>query len=250
MIDYPSLIPYADRYQQLRHEPLRVIATLRPGAHIVNYDPICLDGILAWAVVQEATEGAGVPHTNDPYCLPVPLATLWRSDDGYPLHASTSLYPVGVVHADDIHYYHKRAPTGEYSRATSKHGLSIPIRSGRWMERRIPVPTQTTMALEALCIGNQSEIQRLLAYVSHIGKRRASGMGEVAAWDVAPVDQFVLWREIDGERRLARSIPQAAGPALDIRTIDAPALVGWTPPQWHPVLQRVGWREGTVLHVN
>jgi CRISPR type IV-associated protein Csf3 len=119
--------------------------------------------------------------------------------------------------------------------------MLIDTASGRYMERRIPVPVRTADVWAATMIGDPDEVTRLLHFVRSIGKGRSIGLGEVAEWHVADYDEFSLHR--DG--RLIRSLPADAAHAMGISmTGDPEPLIGWTPPYWHPVLRRPGYRTG------
>lgn len=242
MIDYPLLQPYIDRYEGLQGEPLCITLYLRPGGRIAGYDPLNLDNLLARCVVDEATAGMGLPNEPGAYRLPVPLKCLWRSQQGYPLWAATPFYPVSDCVAD-VAYWHKRAQSGQFTRTKSGR-FSIRATQGRWMERRVPLPTQVCDIWQATCIGDAAEIARLLQPLSHVGKRRSSGFGEVLRWEVGP-GAFVLVR--DG--RLTRAMPALALPELvpGRLPVEQPAPVGWTPPQWKPSLFAAGWWPGTPV---
>lgn len=240
-IAHPALAPYQARYaRDAAHQPLRV--TLSLASPLAGYDPLNLDNLLARAVVDEATAGQGVPHASAAYVLPVPLRRLWRSDDGLPLWAATPFVPAGVS-AVDVAVLHKRQQVGEWTGTPSGH-LNLASAAGRWMERRMPLPTTVAEAWTADAIGDASEIARLLARVSHVGKRRAAGFGVVVRWEVAPWDAWSLVR--DG--RLTRALPAEAVRLLDGGLpAGTPAPVGWTPPQWKPDLFRSGWWPGTPV---
>lgn len=250
MIQHDTLKPYAERYAALPMEPLRITAELYHDAHVVAYDAIHFDGILAAAVVMEATEGHGLPPSYaEPYDLPLPLECLWRSDAeghsfGLPLWAASCLLPCGERRGDVI-VMHKRVQTGEFTKATRKGRYSINTTTGRWMERRVMTPTMIAKGWEAYAVGDREEVARLLAFITHIGKRRGSGFGEVRRWNVEPADAGdVLIR--DG--MLARPIP--SGTAHLLNGNPSPGALGsiaWTPPYWHPATQGRGWGAGTPI---
>lgn len=244
LIDYPALAPYAERYASLACMPLRVMLRLLPGSRIAGYDPINLDNLLARAAVEEATAGAGLPDEPGAYRLPVPLRCLWQSADGLPLWAATPFRPIGDS-AGDVAYWHKRIQPGRFT--GTPHGtFAIRSTNGRWMERRVPLPTIVADIWQADGIGNPAEVLRLLSRIAHVGKRRSSGFGEVERWEVAPLAEFRL---IDGEGKTTRPLPEGALALLDGRVPEGEAApVGWTPPEWKPALFRPGWWTGTPCH--
>lgn len=246
MIEHPALMPYFDRYAALDMQSLSVILALKPGARLAGYDPLNLDNLLARAVIEDATGKLGLPDSQDAYALPVPLDCLWHSPDGLPLWAATAFMPEGA-RASDVAYWHKRVQSGRFTR-TKSGKFSIRSTSGRYMERRVPLPTTVAECWVATCIGNAEEIARLLRPLAFVGKRRTNGMGEVDHWEIVP-GEFALVRN----GRLTRPMPmQAFDLSIDLLPGGAlpegtPSLVGWTPPQWKPSLFAPGWREGTPL---
>ncbi len=242
MVEYEALRPHGERYIELEVTPLRVVLHLQPGSRLAGYDPINLDNLLARMVVDEATEGRGLPFTPEAYNLPVPLKCLWRSDAGLPLWAATPFTPAADC-ADDVAYWHKRVQTGRFT-GTKSGKYTISSTNGRYMERRVPLPTKVCDIWQADCIGNAAEVARLLAGCTYVGKRRTNGFGEVAHWEVQPLDAFALVRD----DRLTRPIPAMAIELLNGHVPEGqPAPIGWTPPQWKPSIFAPGWWTGTPV---
>lgn len=240
-------ISNARRYGDVcRLVPLRITCELYQGAQVAQYDPIMFDGILANAAVREMTGGGMLPPSLAPYEISLPLHCLWRSEEGLPLWAATCLYPVEPTFSDML-YLHKRAQTGQFTQG-KKGKFSINVSVGRWMERRVPTPTILAARWEALAIGDLAEIQRLLPLISHIGKRRAAGMGEVRAWGVEALPALSIGDLLIRDHRLSRPIPLDARHLIEGWMPDAGAtLTGWTPPYWHPGTLASGWRAGTPV---
>ncbi len=243
MVEHPALVPYAERYAALEHVPLRVVCQLVPGGRLAGYDPLNLDNLLARLVVDEATAGLGLPTSAEPYRLPVPLACLWQEPrSGLPLWAATQFRPA-AAHVKDVSYWHKRVQSGLWT-GTARGTFTIAPQHGRWMERRVPLPTIVSDVWEAEAIGDPHEVARLLAGARFIGKRRTNGFGEVRRWTVEPLDEFRLV----GAGRLLRPLPAAAVKLLGEQMPEGePAPVGWTPPQWKPDLFRPGWWAATPV---
>lgn len=243
MVEHAGLKPFAERYAVLEVRPLRVVLTLREGSRLAGYDPLNLDNLLCRSVVEEATEGRGLPESREAYDLPCPLRCLWRSPAGWPLWAATPFQPAGLS-IPDVCYWHKRQQSGRFS-GTKTGNLRLNAAGGRYMEKRVPLPADACRTWEARCEGDAAEVARLLERFPVVGKRRAIGHGEVERWTVEPIESFDLVRE----GRLMRPIPVLAWPALFGLQVpeEAPALVGWTPPQWKPSLFLPGWWTGTAV---
>lgn len=234
MIKYPALETYcAEHHAALDLRPLRITAKLLTP--IAGYDPVHLDGLLAWAVVREATDGAGLPPSADPYDIPLPLACLWRSVDGLPLWTSTNFEPVSETIRQTL-YWHKRAPRAELVKKRHGKPWNVPLRKGRYKEYRIPLPGVYCDEWRADCVGDPREIARLLLLLgTNVGKKRGIGWGAVKSWAVNEIDEFTL---LNGER-LRRPVPLAAVTMVltGMPVKGGGNLLGWTPPYWLPACQ-------------
>ena len=226
----------AERYSALPMEPLRVVADAH--APQVFYEQTSLDGLLAWCVVMEETEGRGVESPPRYTPLPLEVAGFYGSGGQMPLWRAGGFVPAGPE-IRSTEWVHKRAPRGVTTTARS-----MDTSTGRYMERRIPLPLRTAPAWEACCVGNAAEIERLLGYVVGLGKRRNIGYGEVVGWWVLPWDE--AGDPLLREGRLAHNIPQEHAARMGWRIDEPPALVGWTPPAWNQALWTPGWAVGTA----
>jgi len=231
VIYLPELDQFTVRFAQCHLEPLRVTFHLQPNSRIVNYDPIHLDGLLARAVVERATKGRLLADSEEGYWIPLPLKMLWQSDEGYPLWASTVLYPASDT-IQDIYVRHKRNSGGELH-----NKKKMVTRAGAWMERRMPTPTLVCDRYEALCVGNAEATKNLLGGFTHIGKLRLARVNSVT---VEPVNDFSLWRDSE----LMRPVPAIS--AVAVVLTERSSLIGWTPPHWKPSLFLPGWQAGTI----
>lgn len=239
-----TLAPAAHRYATATYRPLRVTLWLLPGSTLAGNDPLHLDNLLARRVLDRHDDGRGpLDDVAGGYEFPLPLRTLWRSDDGLPLYAATPFTPVGTT-ASDVTFLHKRQQSGRWTKA-GRGGWNPRQGSGRWAERRQAIRSTLAEAWIADAIGGADAIGDLLLDVVHVGKKRAMGFGAVARWEIAPLP---AWHFVRGGV-LTRPLPALAAPTLlGIHTpAGEPALVGWTPPPWKPSLFRPGWWAGTPV---
>jgi len=242
MIHYPLLDGYAERYVGLATMPLVVTLTLKQGAQLAGYDNLLLDNLLGACLVNEATGWKGLPDSEEGYAIPLPLRCLWRDAEGFPLWAATPFTPDGEWFKD-VWYRHKKSPTGRFT-ATKSGRFNISPTDGRFMERRVPVPTTVAERFVAFCDGNVDEIARLLGLLTAAGRDRARGLGAIEHFDIDEAVGFFL---ADGSA-LTRSIPAEAIRLLGNWTPqEPPSLISWTPPQWKPGLWRPGWRAGVRI---
>ncbi len=205
-----------ERYAALPAAPLRVTAYL--ASPVVTYHGLHLDGVLAYAVLEEATHGALVPQSGDYLLVPLPLRAVWRSPLGVPLWSSTDLLPDGAP-PTGVQYWHRRAlePT-----MTTRNLLTT---KGRHKERRTPMPALRPARLVADVDGNAEEIARLLATVTSIGKKRVSA-GRVLEWTIEEIPTFSFFDETGAARR---PVPLAYGGGDAAAGVE----IGFSPPYWH-----------------
>ena len=189
-----------DKYCQLPMQPLQITG------HLINgYIPsssngaVHLDGILSSAVFAAHPCFYRMPH--NPTIVPLPLQALWQSDDGVILYASSDFVP------DEQHkgqeYWHKRYPADKNEWVRDKklnskgvwvedpHQMNAKTTAGRYKDYRVPVDVRIANNLSAICIGNQAEIERLLSFVTHVGKKSSQGFGRIAKWEIKPISATV-----------------------------------------------------------
>lgn len=208
--------------------PLRITAELVTPP--VFYAPPALDSILAWSVVQEATQGRGLPETPEPYLIPLPLARLWTCPETQlPLWDATHFFPVGENRQQSA-YWHKRGYKPELLKKTKKGTpQNANFGQGRHKEYRMPMPLQTALEWKAYAVGNLEEISAVLQSVATLSKKRSQGYGKVLRWYIEKVDAIVYWHE----GRLLKHFPvDAPVPSLPNDVIFDMYEAGWTPPYW------------------
>lgn len=235
-----AMVPWRERrerYEALPAEPLRIVAEI--AGPVVAYDPAYLEGLLAWAVVMDETNGRGVDAPPRYTPLPLEAAGFYGQNNSLPLWRASVFAPVGES-VRDVSYVHKRAPQARHS-----NYANIKTIYGRYMDRRVPLPTVTARAWDAFCYGNAAEVERLLSLCSHLGKRRGSGYGEVHKWWVVPWEGGDPLMGEDG--RLRHAIPEEHAVRANYRIDEPPVLVGWTPPHWAPGTWSMGWPVGAPV---
>lgn len=181
---------------------------------------IHLDGMLGFAALTtHPVESLLDPRGAN--VVPIPVALAWISPDGLPLWASTPLRPVAPT-IESREYWHKRHPADRADFAAKPNANTS---AGRYKEYRTPVRAHAARTVTGACIGNRAEIERLLAVVTHIGKKGTMGYGRVARWDVVEIDT-------DPETLLrARPVPVGYYAGRQPIGILVPRR-GWTSPYW------------------
>lgn len=168
-----------DGYAALAKGPLIITAELVTPILHAERERTHLDGILAFAAL---TDHPVASDYDGAAVVPLPLELVWVSPEGRPLWACAPLMPAGEGMATR-EYWHKRYPS---HRADFGKKLNAVTTAGRWKEYRVPVHAQSIDRLYALAIGHADEIERLLAVVTHIGKKGSMGYGRVARWSITP----------------------------------------------------------------
>lgn len=220
----PELRPYWDAYtapdNQDAMRPL--IIECEVDSPLGGYHPLTLDGLLAWAVVNEAMHGNQLDNSGSPYLLPTPLHLLWQAPSGMPLWSANWFEPVGANRKISM-WWHKRAVKPEH--VAARKGVSkssINEVAGRFKEKRIPMPAQIASTWTTTCVGNADEIARILRTVDAIGKKRSA---RVKKWTIRQVDLFEFERPIPA----AYTHSQTGSFPLNVQ------LAAWTPPYWDGV---------------
>lgn len=219
-LDQPQAKPMAQwlaEYQALKKQPLLITADLITPYIGAIGDRLHFDSILAYAWV------ASQPYPvafNDAMVTPLPLELL-RTVDGpsdavLPVWAATCLLPQGDVLRDKA-YWHKRYPVDRSEFSTK---LNASMVGGRNKEYRVPMQTIHVPQLRSVVIGNHTEIDRLLKFVSNVGTRRTQGYGRVGRWSIEPLD----WTLEEARSAIPNERPMPANKGF---------LAGFTPPYWY-----------------
>lgn len=206
-------------YAALPTSPLIITAELATPIVAAEGDATHLDSILSVAAMTDhphpsAWDGAAV--------VPLPLELAWVSPEGRPLWACTPLLPSGDV-LSSREYWHKRYPTHRAEFGSRQNAVTS---AGRWREYRVPVHAASVDRLHALAIGNAEELERLLAGVSHIGKKGGSGYGRVGRWSITPAQHTLA------DILANRSVPAAYFETGKTTGVLSPSRA-WTPPYWY-----------------
>lgn len=122
--------------------------------------------------------------------------------------------------------YRKRWDYQEHHLEWGKKRAKVSGSEGHFKAYDLPRYDRTIRSVHWFCVGDESRIHELLKNVTHIGKKRSQGCGQVYRWEVAPfVDDWHLWR---GES-LARPIPIGMiSPPKEVNIMNW----GWRPPTW------------------
>lgn len=205
------------RYNDLPMQPLQVTGYLLNGyIPSASNGALHLDGVLSSAVF--AAHPCYFRMIAAATVAPLPLKRLWQSDEGIILYASGDFVPETDCKGQE--YWHKRYPTdrNEWSKK-----LNANTTAGQYKDYRVPVDVRITPKITALCIGNQAEIERLLSYITHVGKKSSQGFGRVAKWEVGPADVTL------DDILVNRPVPVAS----KLKSTGKIRHATWTSPYWY-----------------
>lgn len=158
--------------------PLTITAHLHTPP--VVKDPILFDGVLMGGL--GASMGASSPSgwvdPSEVYEQRLPLARVGRA--GLWWYAASQATPHGP---EQTHHTHRRMPAEHYTRWTRERSTLFGTGPDKCV--RIRLFTRPAMlAVRWTCVGDPSEVARLLSFVPGIGNRVTHGWGQVARWEV------------------------------------------------------------------
>ena len=200
-------------------EPLKITAYPRCGIIADKYLP--LDGILLYAAMRERygpqllTTPGTVPDVET---AELPLARLNDGPHWY-YAASFAEWPEAIV--DGSNHWNKRFDQKQSDLVDfrGRRGKVI-VEQSTYKAYHMPVYYRHTLEVSWYAVGDGDAIERLLATMTHIGKKTAQGWGRITRWFVEPwPHDWSVWR--DGQ--LMRAIPDGDG-----------VLHGLRPPYWLP----------------
>lgn len=181
-------------------EPLRVTAELDTA--VACDRAIHLDALLAAAVALR--DGmAPAAHAGEMVDIEIPVE---RSACGRYHLASVGL---SETETHELKYINRRFPIAEAQWLGDKKLRRIDLSAGPQKHFRIPLETRHPREGRVLfyAVGDGAAIERLMALITHLGRRRAVGLGRVRMWYVelcAPWEGFPV---LSAEGRALRNLP-------------------------------------------
>lgn len=213
--------------------PLQVTAELANG--FVAADPWspALDGVMVWARLYEELGEALYdldPHRDGLREVPLPLLRVGEGVDWY--YACSSPFHASVEH---VSFFHRRFDDHLERLLTPGKRAKINTASGRYKSYRLPAVQRVTPRVMWFAVGAEAGVRRLLEGITHLGKKRNHGHGQVLRWTVRAADtaaEAADWRE-HALRRRPRPV-SACQPEPDDLVMDW----GIRPPIWFPENRR------------
>lgn len=195
-------------------EPLRIRAYLQCG--VVSDRHLPLDGALYYQLVREVVgaQDLTVPggHRYRQSLAgkrPLPFAKVENHTPHYYYAASFAQWPEHTI--EGLDHWSKRADVREAIALVDFRGRRgrIVTGSGRYKAYRHPIYYRHALYVDWYARGDRAELERLLPWCTHLGKKTDQGWGAVLRWEVIPWPEDWSVRGPGG--MLMRAVPDKAG---------------------------------------
>lgn len=169
--------------------PLRLEWTLATPWCPPSYG-LHLDGLVAWAIVQQAIQDGGVPASYDELLGELPF-DVFVTDNGWVWKASL-IQPIRVLGSERRYMTSKTAVEPFAQRMIEGHIEGNPLKTidtvrGLYKNDAFWYTIEHVEKLVAYCIGDPERITPLLDHVTHLGKRTRMDHGRAQ-----PVEGFLV----------------------------------------------------------
>lgn len=208
-------------------EPLRIRAYIQTP--VISDQFLPLDSILYYHAVRERFGAqdcarSGESAIRDDAGIRLSFARENEGNQGWFYHCSFAQWSPDM--SEDQSAYCKRFDLKlshliDFKGKTGKISLS----GGRYKNYYIKIYYRTATWVEWCALGDRAEIERLLPFVTHLGKKSTQGWGAVLRWEIEPVAADYSIHGSDG--RLMRAVPSEAGTFI----------YGIRPCYWEPIHQ-------------
>lgn len=200
------------------------------------YHGLHLDGLVAWAMVQEAQATGTLPLHYDDILANLPFAK-HETKAGWVWQASL-LRPVAVL-GSERRYMTTKTATAEFAARMHSGGIegkpltSIDTVRGPYKNDAFWYTVEHVERIVAYCVGDPERITPLLGTVTHLGKRARLDHGRIAPVEgmLAQIhedpDALKLWRN--------RNMPEPQNGHQQV-------VARLTPPYWLGEGTRIVWR--------
>lgn len=184
---------------------LRIRAYLQTG--VISDQFLPLDGILYYHLTRDmmgekVISKPGESNVRAGANVTLPIKKGGPRDEAWFYHCSFAQWPIHTV--EDSAFYVKRFDL-QHSGLIDRKTKRIDTSRGQYKAYHVNVYYRHAMYVEWYCIGVPSELERLLKFCTHIGKKTAQGWGSVLRWEVTewPED----WAVRGPGNRLMRAVP-------------------------------------------
>lgn len=203
-------------------QPLRIRAYLQTG--VISDQFLPLDGVLYYHLVRDkmGVQDYSLPGEStikQGGGLNLPIRRSGPKNNAWFYAISFAQWPESMV--EDSTFYVKRFDLNLAEYVDRKVNKVITSR-GRYKAYHLNIYYRHALYVEWYCDGDKEEIEKLLQFCTHLGKKSAQGWGSVLRWEVEPWPED--WSTRGPGNRLMRAVP----------VLGEGFLYGIRPSYWHP----------------
>lgn len=221
--------------------PLQITAILQDN--VAGDQQLAIDSILEAALCKrDYPELYYAPKTIGHFELKefdLPLQKNFSSDGRWYYSASFAAWPKNSAY--QLQHWNKRFDQ-KYTYWIDFNGRrgSVMIQSGRYKAIHMPTQTRSAAMLRWWVVGDIELITGLLKEITHIGKKRSCGYGNVIQWIVEPIKRDLsCYQNSYPVRAIPVDISEVEKLLEKIPDLSISLLAGYRPPYWHPERQGV-----------
>ena len=203
-------------------KPLRIRAYLQTG--VISDQFLPLDGILYYHAVRlefgdQPISLPGESNVPEGANIQLPILKGGPRNEAWFYCSSFAQWPAQMV--EDSTFFVKRFDL-QFTEYLDQNTKKIPTSRGRYKSYHINVYYRHAIYVEWYCVGLKEELENLLKFCTHLGKKSAQGWGSVLRWEVTewPED----WSIRGPGNRLMRAVP----------VTNEGFLYGIRPSYWNP----------------
>ncbi len=205
----------------MNFKQLRIRAYLQTG--IISDQFLPLDGVIYYHMVREkmGTQTTSIPGASnlpETQQIQLPFKKGGPQGDAWFYHCSFAQWPENVI--EDKAFFVKRFDLNLSTLINEKK--KVEISRGRYKAYHIDIFYRHAIYVDWYAIADEDELNRILRFCTHLGKKTAQGWGAVKKWEVIewPED----WSVRGPGNKLMRAVPMRGNGFL----------YGLRPSYWHP----------------
>lgn len=211
------------RLPQSAYVPLRITAWLQCG--VISDPALPLDGLI-YALLhrrqfgEQTATAPGEAIENGNSGVTMPFARVNEHGPDWYYAASWAQWNGAVAEGHD--HWNKRLDLGLSDLIDfGPRKARFEFASGRYKSYHMPVFYRHAISVDWYVRGLKDELENLLRFATHLGKKTSQGFGSVLRWQVEEIEDDWSVRNAAGE--LVRAIPGERG-----------VLIGFRPSYWLP----------------
>ena len=204
--------------------PLRIRAYLQTG--IISDQFLPLDGVLYYHACRrelgaQSSTKPGESNVRESYGVSLPLLKCNRDSEAWFYACSFAQWPEGTITDKESYSKRFRLKYSDLIDFQGKRGKIYGSR-GRYKSYHIEVYSRHALYVDWYVCGNRENLEKLLPFCTHLGKKTSQGWGQVLRWEIEETRQD--WSIRGPDNKLMRAVPSKKHPFL----------YGIRPSYWNP----------------